>query len=215
MQVRKYIPSDREQVENIHFETGLLGNSMSKLLSNSAQFKKSIRYYFEKEPQSIFVLEDNNKVVGYLLGCVDDRKNNDVSKALFQLPAIFIHSFFLPKKDRKYWFSQIKNIISIIIGKSGEIKIKHPKKAGHIHINLLSRYRGKGYGTQLLKEFEIYAKSLRVKTIHADGFQTSLNPNKNFWKKNGFKEFSKFRSFYWQDYFHDEEIYVVCYSKKI
>ena len=95
------------------------------------------------------------------------------------------------------------------------MKFKTPKNAGHIHINILPGFRGKGYGTKLLNKFEKYAKKKGVKTIHADGFQTRVNPNSKFWHKNGFREYSKLKSIIWEKQFPNEEIFVVCYSKKI
>lgn len=215
MQIRKYKPSDRKQVENIHFETGFLGKSMSKFLSNNNLYKINIKYYLEKEPVSIFVVEQNQKVVGYLFGCLDDNKHKVIPKAILQMFERIFQSIFLPKKDRIYWMSQVLNVMKILSGKSGEMKFKTPKNAGHIHINILPGYRGKKYGTILLNKFEEYAKKNDVKIIHADGFQTRLNPNSNFWQKNGFSEYSKLKSLFWSKEYPNEDIYVVCYSKKI
>ena len=94
MHIRKYKTSDRKQVEKIHFETGFLGKSMSEFLSNNDLFKKSISYYLDKEPESSFVLVHNKKVVGYLLGCLDDKKHKVMPKALLQLCGNIFHSIF-------------------------------------------------------------------------------------------------------------------------
>ncbi|MFT4308934.1 MAG: hypothetical protein ACMXYL_00395 [Candidatus Woesearchaeota archaeon] len=44
MRIRKYMPSDRRQVEFISFETGFLGSSMSSLLSNDILWKKNMEF---------------------------------------------------------------------------------------------------------------------------------------------------------------------------
>ena len=98
MKIRKYKHSDRAQVEHINFETALLGKSMSKFLTNNKLYKNNIKYYVEKEPESIFILEDK-KVVGYLLGCLDDKNNPEVFSAIGGNIKNFFKSFFLPKKD--------------------------------------------------------------------------------------------------------------------
>lgn len=70
-------------------------------------------------------------------------------------------------------------------------------------------------GTKLLNAFFKYAKSKGVKKIHADSFQTRLNPNKNFWIKNGFKEYCKVNTIAWKTYYPKEDIKLVCYVKEL
>jgi ribosomal protein S18 acetylase RimI-like enzyme len=215
MLIRKYKPSDRKQVEYIHFETGFLGNSMSRFLSGRKIWNNAIKYYLEKEPESIFVAEDDGKVIGYLLGCLDDSKHNVTVEKILESFSIIFKLPFMSKKDKKFWKSRTGAISKIIIGKSGERKLKHPEKSGHIHINLLPQARGKGVGSKLLNAFIKYAKSKGVKTIHADSFQTKINDNKNFWIKNKFKEHSKADSCFWELQYPKENIFIVCYSRKI
>ena len=215
MLIRSYKPSDREAVENIHFETGCLGKGMSDILTHRKEYSKGISYYLDKEPESIFLAEEKGKVVGYLFGCLDDKKHGDSKKFLFRLILTLFKLPFMNKKDRRYWLSIIKRLIKTFLGKSGELNLKHPKNAGHIHINILEGYRKKGIGTKLLKKFFQYAKSKRVKIIHADSFEMTSKPKRKFWTKNGFKEYSKVKSLYWHNYLPNEEIYVVCYVKKL
>ncbi|MGV8169317.1 MAG: GNAT family N-acetyltransferase [Candidatus Nanoarchaeia archaeon] len=215
MLIRKYTPSDREAVEQIHFETGFLGSSMSKWLSNNNVWRKRIKYYLEKEPESIFLLEDKGKIKGYILGFVKDRNYERKAMAGARFILVALQTRFSPKKDRKFWGSQFNYLLNIILGKSGELKLKYPKNAGHIHINLLPEVRGKGWGTKLLKEYEKHAKKSGAKIIYANSFQTGLNNNKNFWLRNGFKEHSKVKSLHWKNQLPKEEIHLTCYYKKI
>jgi predicted N-acetyltransferase YhbS len=69
MRIRKFTPKDRKAIEHIHYETGFLGRSMKKIQSEKKLWIKKIQPYFEKEPESIFVAEENNEIVGYVLGC--------------------------------------------------------------------------------------------------------------------------------------------------
>lgn len=214
MLIRKYRNSDRSDVEHIHFETGFLGSSMDKLVTDRKFYSSTIKYYLEKEPESILVVEDKNKVVGYLFGCLDDKNHSEIKEIV---PMLFFCVFKLPfmhRLDRKYWRGQINTVLRAMIGRSDELKLKMPKDSGHLHINFLPEYRGKGLGSRLLKKFFAYAKKNGVKTIHADSFQTNLNPNKNFWIKNGFIEYSKVKTKLWKLYYPDEEIFLVVYLKK-
>lgn len=215
MKIRKYKSSDRKAVEFIQFETGFLGKSMKNILTDNKLWKEDIEYYLEKEPESCFVaVNDKNKVVGYLLGCLDDKNHGlgDVFKNIFL--NVFRISF-LPKKDRKYWGGGVKMVFKSIFHLTEEHKFNPPKDSGHIHINLLLEARGKGTGTKLLKEFFKYAKSKGVKTIHADSFETKVNPNTNFWSKNGFNPSCKIKTGIWKDYLPNENINIICYVKKL
>jgi GNAT superfamily N-acetyltransferase len=215
MLIRKYNASDRKQVEFIHFETGFLGNSMSKLLSNNKLWKKGIKYYLEKEPESIFLLEGEGKVIGYLLGCLDDKNNNETANFIFHNIENLIRSTFLDKKDRLFWRSQFMSLINTLLGLSEEIKFKTPENAGHIHINLLPEARGNNNGTKLLKVFEKYAKQKGVAILHADSYQTKINPNTNFWLKNDFQVYSKVKTSIWKKQLPKEKIKLICYFKRL
>ena len=216
MIIRKYISSDRTQVEHIQSETYFLGKSSGPFVTDKKRIHKDISFYLEKEPESCFVAVDKNKVVGYLLGCLDD-KNHGESNFQFlvkSLANLFIIPF-MDKKDRRFWWARTKMIFYAVSGRTEDAKFKTPKDSGHIHINLLSQARGKGVGTKLMKEFFKYARSKGVKTIHADSFETGLNPNKNFWLKNGFKEYCKVKTAFWKEYYPREKINVVCYIKEL
>jgi ribosomal protein S18 acetylase RimI-like enzyme len=216
MIIRKYQKSDYSSVEHIQFETYFLGKSGSLLVTNQKRFNKDIKYYLEKEPESCFVAEDNGKVVGYLLGCLDDNNNDESISAFFMKSLLRLFALpFMNRKDRRFWWSSTKMLFNAIIGNSEEMKFIPPKDSGHIHINLLAQARGKGAGTKLIKAFVKYAKSKGVKRIHADSFQTSLNPNKNFWIKNGFKEYLNIKTGFWKKYYPKEDIRLVCYVKEL
>lgn len=211
MLIRKYSSKDREQVENIHFETGFLGKSLSIFLSNNKLWKKSARFYLEKG--DVFVLDNKGKIEGYLFGCTFPHFGS--SRDVLDLFSNFFKSLFLSKKDRKFWRSRLLTLFEIVLGVSGELKLNVPKGAGHIHINLLPSARGKGYGSKLLHEFEELAKSKLVNVIYANSFETDLNPNKNFWLKNGFVPHSRVKSTFWKRYLPNENIFLVCYVKEL
>jgi GNAT superfamily N-acetyltransferase len=216
MIIRKYRDFDRSSVEHIQFETYFLGKSGKFIADNEKRFNKDIQYYLDNEQESCFVAEDKGQVVGYLLGCLDDKKHPlSILKLYLQYSILIIQLPFMSSKDRRFWWSRIKFLFSALFKISKDAEFKTPKGAGHLHINLLPEARGFGVGTKLLKEFFKYAKSKGVKTVHADSWQTRLNPNKNFWIKNGFKEYDKIQSSFWKEYHPKEKIYVVCYTRNL
>ena len=90
-------------------------------------------------------------------------------------------------------------------------KFREPRNSGHIHINLLPSIRGQGVGSKLLDKFLKYAKSKNARMIYANSYQLSENIKKNFWTKNGFKEYSKIKTTFWKQQLPEKEIYLVCY----
>lgn len=214
MRIRKYKPRDREQVEHVHFETGFLGKSMSHFLSNNNLWRKEAKAYLDNELENIFVLENKGVIIGYLFGSLKNKSESDF-KSVLRIFSNFFKSIFLPKKDRIFWTNKFKHFFKIIFGKSGELKFDIHKNSGHIHINILPEGRGNSFGTDMLKKFEKIALKNDVKTIHANSYQTRVNPNKNFWLKNGFVEHSKVKTLDWCWAYPDEDIFLVCYVKHL
>lgn len=216
MKIRKYEEKDKKDVLRIHWETGFMGKSMSKIYTKRKLWAKEASYYINKEPESIFVAEDvkNKKVVGYLFGCLDDKKAPNPIKGLIPKLTRYIFTYpFMNTKNRKYARNMLSVIFRFIVGKE---KIpEDPKDAGHIHINLLPKYRGKGIGSKLLKKYISYAKKKGVKRIHAGSWRTRLNDNVNFWKKNAFKEYAMAPIGYWKMYYPKEDIKICIYLKTL
>ncbi|MFT4310473.1 MAG: GNAT family N-acetyltransferase [Candidatus Woesearchaeota archaeon] len=215
MHVCTYNPSYREAVEDIHFETGFLGSSMHTLLTNNIIWKKQITYYLDQETNSIFVFFFNKKIVGYILGCLDDKKIPFKHHFVLSTLTHACSSIFLPTKDRIFWFSQLKSLWYTLIGLSGERYFKTPPRSDHIHINLLPEARSKGYGSTLLQTFEQYARQQGVSTIHADSFETPSTSNTHFWLKNGYTVYCKVNTSLWKSQLPHQNIHLVCYIKQL
>lgn len=217
--IRKYAPEDKQQVQHIHWETGLIGKSMSKVYTQKKQWAKKTKYYLEKEPESCFVAENKKtkKAIGYLFGCLSDEAmgENETKKFIKDILWHIIRYPFFNKKDQLFTRNMTSMLVQAIRGKTKEANIHPPKNSGHIHINLLPEARGKNIGSKLLKKFFTYAKKQGVKTIHADSFQTRLNPNIHFWKKNGFIEHTKATTSYWCKIYPKEHINICFYVKKL
>jgi GNAT superfamily N-acetyltransferase len=217
MDVRPYRAADRSAVEGIHFETGFLASSMDALLTDSALWDAKIAWYLDEEPESALVLDSGSEVLGYLVGCLDDA-NSTETRAIRALQSIVSDAFAslrLPAQDRRFWTSRLAWLGDVLIGRSGERHLKTPPNAGHLHINLLPHARGQGYGTQLFRTFEAYARERGVTTLHAESFGTQRNPNASFWERNGFSVCSRVPTTYWKPFVPDEDMNIVSYRKDI
>ncbi|MFW5746257.1 MAG: GNAT family N-acetyltransferase [Nanoarchaeota archaeon] len=210
--IRTYKPSDRLQIENIHFKTGLIGGSMDPLLSDNTLWKRFLYPYFN-HPEHILILASGTEVVGYCMGCIDEKHHKD---AFIQttLQNLFL-SLAQTNKDRRFWIGQIRSLLKAATGISQELQFKTPHDAGHFHINLLPEARGKGHGAQLLHAFETQARDHGCKMLHADSYLHPEQSNASFWKKNGYSIHSKIQTSLWECAFGDTPIYLVCYVKKL
>ena len=215
MYIRSYHADDRASVERIHFETGFLGSSMDALITDPRLWDAKIAWYLEREPRSSFVLDSGSGVVGYLVGCLDDARSRSSSVSVLQTMVWdAVSSLRLPAQDRRFWTSRIGWIGDMLTHRSGELKLKTPRKAGHLHINLLPEARGQGYGSELLRAFEAYAQERGVTTLHAESFTSTLNTNTSFWERNGYSVYSEVPTTYWK-LFVPEDVAVTSYRKDL
>lgn len=150
---RPYEPSDRQDVRHICNETGYLGNPIGPYFSDRELFADlHSLYYTDVESASSFVVEDDGRVIGYLLGCLDsDRYRAWVKKELE--PSIIGQAFrrgvlWRPGTAPLAWrflFDWIRERRRI-----ADTDHCHP---AHLHINLLPEGRGRGYGKKLMQSY--------------------------------------------------------------
>lgn len=214
MRIRKYLKQDREEIEKIHFKLGFFGSTMSNVLSSNKFWKKNISYYLDEEPENVFVVEHENKVKGYLLGSLNKDVNIHKIILINNIKNFFLN-LFRKKEDRVFWTRRLFVLIDILLGKSGEIKLKIPKNSGHFHINILPELQGKKLGEQLIKCFEKHAKRRGVKKIHAILYESFDYKVYKFFSKQGFNVFSKVKTNSWKKYFPKKDIKLAVYTKEL
>jgi len=215
MFIRHYRKEDRASIERVNFETGFLGQSMNKLISSPKLWSWGIKHYLDYEPESIFVLEENGQVLGYVLGFLEEFKYD---KKKMVLKSILRNSRFiwsLVLQDKIFWLDKLRESFVVFSHALFSGRFKEPNNSGHIHINLLPSVRGSGAGSQLLQRFLEYAKKKGTKTVYANSYQWAESIDKNFWIKNGFKEYSKIRTTFWRQQLPEKDIYLVCYVKDL
>lgn len=205
MIITKAQKSDIDGILNVHFETGFFGNSMSKFLTRRTEWSKFLNSSITQG--IIIVAKDRGKVVGYC-GTAPTESDFTFTWAILSSTA---KTFFGPSKDRTFWISQCKALVRIACGLSPELKLKSPDGID-FHINLLPKYRGKGFGTKLLKMLE--SRLSKGTIIIGKSYCSKLNDVSRFNKKNGVLEYSRVKTTLWRDQ-TNESVDLVCFSKKI
>ena len=72
--VRPYEPRDRAAVRQIAWDTADNGEPVSFFSDREVFADILTRYYTDFEPQSLWVVDHAGQAVGYLSGCLDDRR---------------------------------------------------------------------------------------------------------------------------------------------
>lgn len=145
--IRPYQECDRQQVREICYLTGYMGESAAWYWRDFQSFAEIwTGYYTDEEPESSFVAVRSGRVVGYLLGCVDTaRSPSPTSVATRQMVQRFL---LLRSGTAGFFWRAIRDTLRDGKVPSGELN--DARWPSHLHIDLLSEARGAGVGTALM-----------------------------------------------------------------
>lgn len=165
--VRPYRPEDRAQVRSICFETGLMGRPVAPIYSDRESFADMFSgYYTDVEPESAFVAvpaDDEKRVVGYLLGCVDSRRAWD--PAIVGAKHALLRGLLLRRGTAGFYFRLLADVIRDRGVHRPSVDLdRHP---AHFHINLLPDARG-GVGLRMHLAFLETLRARGVAGVHAE-----------------------------------------------
>ena len=204
MKIRKLKKVDIEDVIKINYDTGFIGDSMKDIFPNrKLWYNIFFKEELEENLDSFFVLEIDDKIEGYIFADFSKKHKKNIGL----IKDLFLNSIFAKKKQKKF----IKNLLLNVVKE----KYKRPKNSIPIHINILKNHTNKGLGKKLLKAMEDYLLDKGVKSIYAGTFDCKKSYSRKFWLKNGFVEYSKIETKFWNDQFPDEEVLAVYYEKRI
>ena len=210
VKIRRYKPSDRQEIRDICCDTGFLGEPIDSIFSDRELFADLFTsYYTDKEPKSAFVAECGGEVIGYLLGCKNGKKFKRFITyiILVNLPRLIWRYFiYYDRKNRKYmkWmlFRSLREIPEI------------PKNSAHLHFNLKKNYRGRGIGKGLLDVFFEYLRQNSINKVYGGVFSFERKRTEKLYKKLGFKIYDKRRTTVWKDVI-DKKVYLLRIVKEL
>jgi len=139
----------------------------------------------EFEPQSVFILEDDQGPCGYIMGVLD-------SQTYYQ----WMHSEWLPKIRVNYkkptgnpdTWDETEKITDLLFHPVSQRLL--PDYPAHLHIDLLSRAQGKGQGKLMMDRFIDYLRNNKIPGLHLD--LSSRNDRAfNFYRKYGMEELDR------------------------
>jgi len=184
--IRSYKSADTSAAYEICLKTGNSGQDATHLFSDPLVLGHIyVGPYMEFEPQSVFILEDDQGPCGYIMGVLD-------SQTYYQ----WMHSEWLPKirvdykkptGDPDTW-NKTEKITNLLF--QPELQRLFPGFPAHLHIDLLSRAQGKGQGKLMMDRFIDYLRYNKISGVHLE--LSSKNDRAfNFYRKYGMQELDR------------------------
>lgn len=208
--IRPYASDDRFEVRRIAWETAFLGEPGGKFFSDQEILCDFLTLYFtDHEPESCFVAEYMDKVIGYLTGSVNERRLRRIfSTRIFSsliIKSLTRGTFF----RKKNFVFLIRCLVSSLIGEfdTPDFIEEYP---AILHINLGKQFRSCGIGTKLMSAFFDYLVRLHVKGVHLTAMSKEAGI---FFKKNGFELlYTGTRTYLW--HVQKREVFMYWFGKK-
>lgn len=170
--IRPYEPRDRSAVWKICCDTADEGKPVENIFRDRevvADFL--VRYYTDYEPGAMWVAEEEGRVVGYVSGCLDNRRYRRImARRLGPLAVLKAIGRGLLGSRRTWRFlgRGMKNWLQ------GKWPAPVPEKvySGHLHVNIQQEFRGHEVGRRLVEKFCEQARAAGLKGVYA-----SVNAN--------------------------------------
>jgi len=184
--IRSYKSADTSAAYEICLKTGNSGQDATHLFSDPLVLGHIyVGPYMEFEPQSVFILEDDQGPCGYIMGVLD-------SQTYYQ----WMHSEWLPKIRVDYkkptgnpdiW-DETEKITNLLFHPVSQRLL--PDFPSHLHIDLLSRAQGKGQGKLMMDRFIDYLRYNKIPGVHLE-LSSSNDRAFNFYRKYGMQELDR------------------------
>jgi predicted N-acetyltransferase YhbS len=168
--IRKYRPSDRAAIREICREASR--SQPDPLFQEDPELAPLlfVDYYLEHEPDSCFVAEADNRVVGYIAGCCDTARyekhvRRRVTPRIILRIARRIVTLRYRRKEtyRALWWSLFANLVT----RPKPLSESWDEYPAHSHSNVEPGHRGGGIGFSLGVAFHDHLRARGITGLHA------------------------------------------------
>jgi len=169
--VRPYQARDRDAVRDLCWATAPgAGSGAHQYPDRESWVDIYTSYYTDEEPQSAFVaVAPDERVLGYLLGCVDTRR----ARGEFQIALRHNVTRFLWARPGTagFWWRAGWDALNF----SGPSKpaIDLARFPAHMHCNLLPEARGRGVAVSLFETFHAYLRARGVPGAYGEALTSN------------------------------------------
>ena len=165
--IRPYKAEDREALRALCCDVADRGGPIENFFPDREVAADLLtKYYTDYEPQSTFVALCDKRVVGYINGCMDNRRHGLVMFWLL-MPVLLIKAFkrgiFSRPEIRQLLRGTLKNWRRIFVWR----KKSFHSHQGHLHIGVAGDFRGQQVGRNLLNTLMNHAAGLGIVQLTA------------------------------------------------
>lgn len=194
--IRGYQPKDRAAIRWLCCETGFLGEAIDPVFQDRELFADFLtNYYLQFEPESAFVIEVDNEVRGYLLGCrrpLRHQRYNFTQNLWLALSMIRRYPTY-NKASRQF-------VHWLLLNGWREVPAS-PKNTAHFHINLMPNARSVPGTRALIDTFLQYLRQCGEKKVYGQMVSFAHRRGEKMYQRYGFKllnraEITKYRRLY-------------------
>lgn len=184
--IRNYQAADRPSVREIACDTADAGEPVERFFRDRETVADVLtRYYTDFEPGSLWVAECDGRVVGYLTGCLNTRRQERVARKQV-LPKAMTGAIACGA----LWHADAWRLLAAFAGTVVLGGFPYPidltMYPAHFHINIRAGFRGGGLGPQLGDAFMQQTGRAGVRGIHVITRGDNA-PGRRFFEKTGFK----------------------------
>lgn len=192
LRIRRYREGDRARVREICCDTGCLGQPIDTMFADRALFADLITGpYLEHEPEWALVVENNDRVVGYLLGSTrrdfDRQLMRSGSRVAWKMLWRLITGHYREHRNSGRFVRWV-----LLFG--FHERPKHPRHAAHLHFDLEEEFRGLGVGRRLWNIYEDRLRDAGVKRCYGEFFSYPERRPEVVYARYGFSVFDRHRT---------------------
>jgi ribosomal protein S18 acetylase RimI-like enzyme len=163
--VRPYAPADTVAVRELCCAAAYGDVPLESFYPDPVLFADLMtRYYLEWEPESSWAAAVDGRVVGYLLGCRDSRRQRRVQLTRV-VPAAL--AGFLRRGG--LWKRATWRLLAANLGRlpAGDLGLDDDRYPAHLHVGLDGAFRGLHLGRRLVETFLAQLSAAGVPGVHA------------------------------------------------
>ncbi|MBF0512320.1 MAG: GNAT family N-acetyltransferase [Candidatus Omnitrophica bacterium] len=184
--IRAYEPSFRSQLRQICCDVADRGEPIERIFPDRDIAADLLtKYYTDYEPRSSFVAVCDGRLVGYINGCLDNRRYGLVMFWLL-IPQLLVKAF----KSGIFFKPQVLGMLKAVLENWPRIftwrKGSFHSHQGHLHIGVASDFRHQDVGASLINALIEYAAQKGIveleATVHSANKEASI-----FFEKQGFE----------------------------
>ena len=185
VKIKPYQQSDRDYVFCIAADTAFFGEPVEAFLDDRRLFCDAfVRYYTDYEAEYAWVACMDDKIVGYLSGCVDtaaQRKRYLIRTVAPLVGRVFQGKYKLGSKTWRFARSMLGGVIRYEYP-----QVNYDEYPAHLHINVDVASRGQGLGQKLMDAYLNQIRGLSVPGVTLG--TTNLNEAAcRLYEKQGFQ----------------------------